>query len=677
MRRRRELSRGRLAAVGVCLSLWAGAVAVRLLDLQVVKAAYYRDTASRQHESELDISPQRGAIRDRKGNDLAVSIEVDSLYAEPGRVENPSRTAEFLSPILGVTVEELYEKLTHDRFVYLKRKITAAQAATIRAAALPGLGFEKESRRYYPNLQLAAHVLGPVNLDNHGIGGLEYYYEDVISGTPGRLVSQRDARKVAFAQVERSPTEGASLTLTLDTSIQHFAEEEIERTVSETGAIGMSVVVMDPGTGGILAMANYPTFNPNEYARFPEVAWSNRAIKQVYEPGSTFKIATAAAVLEEGLGSIDEIVDGSNGAIVVHGTRIRDHKPFGLLSMRDVLQYSSNVGIIRFGTRLRDARFAEYIERFGFGRPTRIDLMGEERGLTRPAGQWSGLSSSMISMGQEIGVTALQILNLTAAVGNGGILYTPFVVARIEHVNGDVEETVPEGDRIISPNIAGLLQDALRRVVTHGTGQGGAIPGYTAAGKTGTAQKIDPSTRAYSNTKHVASFTGYAPARDPSVAIVVVIDEPSGSQQYGGEIAAPVFGRLAGRILRYMEVPPDLPGELRYTGDDSAEPVRIPLPRRERPLPVSESAWGLVNASLPLASIPSDGSARLVVPDYGGQTLREVFEDSQRLGLELVTTGSGVAAQQWPPPGALVSPRTRVQVRFSTSSGARTPTSVP
>lgn len=676
MGRRRKLSRGRLAALGVCLALWAGAVAVRLLDLQVVRAAQYRDAASRQHESELDISPQRGAIRDRKGNDLAVSVAVDSLYALPGRVESPSRTAEFLSPILGVSVEDLYEKLTHDSFVYLKRKMTAAQAATIRDAALPGLGFEKESRRYYPNLQLAAHVLGPVNLDNHGIGGLEYYYDDVIAGTPGRLVRQRDARKVAFAQVERSPTEGASLTLTLDTSIQHFAEEEIGRTVSETSAVGMSVVVMDPRTGAILAMANYPTFNPNEYARFPESAWSNRAIKQVYEPGSTFKIVPAAAVLEEGLGSIDEIVDGSNGAIVVHGIRIRDHKPFGLLSMLEVLQYSSNVGIIRFGTRLSNTRFAEYIDRFGFGRPSGVDLMGEERGLTRPADEWSGLSSSMVSMGQEIGVTALQILNLMAAVGNGGVLYKPFVVARVEHVDGDVEETPPEGDRILDPNIASLLQDALRHVVTGGTGQGAAIPGYTAAGKTGTAQKIDPSTRAYSDTKVVASFAGYAPARDPSVAIVVVIDEPSGSQQYGGEIAAPVFGRLAGRILRYMEVAPDLPDELRYTEDD-AEPVRTPEPQMERGLPAGGSAWGLVNASLPLPSTPSDGPARLVVPDYRGQTLREVFEDSQRMGLELVAKGSGVASQQWPLPGELVSPATRIQVRFSTSSGVRTPKSVP
>jgi cell division protein FtsI (penicillin-binding protein 3) len=663
-----------LVVAAICLFLWGSAVGARLFDLHVVKAAHYRELASEQHLRELDIHPQRGAIRDRSGNDLAISIEVDSLYAQPAKVEKPRQTADFLSAVLGIPADALLGKLTDDRpFVWLKRKITAAQSAQIRSADLPGVDFLHESKRFYPNVRLAAHVLGPVNLDNHGVGGIEYYYDELIAGTPGRVVEHRDARNVTFERLRQSPTEGASLTTTLDMNVQHFVEEEVDRTVRETGAVGMSVIVMDPTTGGILAMANHPTFNPNDYARFPEINWSNRAIKYVYEPGSTFKIATAAAVLEEGLGDIDEIVDGKNGSIVVHGFRIRDHKPFGLLTLREVIEYSSNVGMIQFGSRIGDSLFADYIERFGFGKRTGIDLMGEEKGFVRPSGQWSGLSSSVISIGQEVSATALQVLNLTAAVGNGGVLYRPYVVRRVDHVDGTVEETRPEGRRVMTTKTATLLQDALSGVVTDGTGQSGAIPGFTAAGKTGTAQKFDVAMGRYSDTRYVASFAGYAPATSPRIAVVVVIDEPRGGY-HGGEVAAPAFGRLAGEILRYMGVEPDaLRPAPRYSEDGDADLPSVPGSWRRQDASVpSQRGWQTVNASIsPMAGRAGVenvlDAGRFAVPDYFGQPLRAVFGDTARLGLRLISSGSGVAVGQWPPPGALVPSGTAIDVRFSTT----------
>lgn len=665
------VTRRRLVVTGILLCLWGAGVGARLFDLHVVQADYYRERASDQHLRELELSPQRGAIRDRNGNDLAISIEVDSLYAEPARVESPEATAGFLAPVLHESVDALLDRLTDDRsFVWLKRKLTASQAETIRAAGIAGLGFQKESKRFYPNVGLAAHVLGFVNLDNHGVGGLEYQYDGIIGGTPGRVIVERDARNVTFERREQSPTEGASLVTTIDTNIQHFVEAEIDRTVRETGAVGMSVIVMEPDTGAVLAMANYPTFNPNEYSRFPESSWSNRAIKHGYEPGSTFKIATASAVLEEGLATLDEIVDGQNGMIMVQGYRIRDHRPFGLVSLREVLQYSSNVGIIKFGQRLGDARFARYIERYGFGQKTGIDLMGEEKGLVRDPSEWSGLSSSVISMGQELLATPLQVLNLAATVGNGGTMYRPFVVKRVEYGDGRVEETRPEGRDAISSRTAGLLQVALKWVVVDGTGKSAAIPGFTAAGKTGTAQKIDPATGRYSTSKYVASFVGYAPARNPSIAVIVVVDEPRGSY-YGGDVAAPVFGRIGEQVLRYLGVQPDAPPikpNQTEDGKQKSSPLSNPQPELMATTWMPEGPIGMREASFDQARPAAEvGDKQMPVPNLIGQPLRDVVELTARLGLRLVSSGSGVAVDQRPPPGALVARDSRIEVLFSTA----------
>jgi cell division protein FtsI (penicillin-binding protein 3) len=671
----------RLIAIAVLMGVWGIAIGARLYSIQVVQSDDLRNRAERQQQRVLDISPHRGAIYDRHGNELAVSIEVDSLYAVPSEIDDPAATAAILSEILTVPTPSLEARLDSDRsFTWLERKVTAREAARIRAADIDGLYFQKEPKRFYPNRKLASHVLGFVNIDDHGGSGVEYRYDELIGGTAGKLVVMTDARGRSFHRLEQVPTGGASLTMTIDQTIQYIVEKEIAKVVQDTGAVGVSVIVMNPDNGEVLAMANYPDFNPNEYGQSPPRSWSNRAISHVYEPGSTFKIATAAAAFEEDLTELEELIDCEMGSIVLYGHRIRDHKAFGVLSVREIMQYSSDVGIIKLGLRLGDERFAGYIDRFGFGQRTGIDLPGEERGLTKPASDWSAVSVGAISMGQEIGTTPLQIVNLVSMVANGGMLYRPVVVKRVDDPRtGTSEETPTLGHRVMSLETAAYLQDALRTVVTDGTARLAQIPGYTVAGKTGTAQKLDPNTGTYSHTKHVASFTGYAPARNPKISAIVVIDEPQGPDG-GGEVAAPVFRRIVEQILRYESVPTDFPED----GPGYTEENEVPTLTPPTPIPPADvilDQWEVVAASLqgnpglPTASADPDESGHyapvgIPVPAFYGKSLRQVADDSLRLGLRLQSSGSGVAVAQTPTPGTPVPAGTRVQVQFSTTRSA-------
>ncbi len=673
----------RLIAIAVLMGVWGIAIGARLYSIQVVQSEDFRSRAERQQQRVLEISPHRGTIYDRHGNELAVSIEVDSLYAVPSEVDDPAATAAILSEILEVPSPSLESRLDSERsFTWLERKVTASEAARIRAEDIDGLYFQKEPKRFYPNRELASHVLGFVNIDDHGGSGVEYRYDAVIGGTPGKLVVMTDARGRSFHRLDQAPTGGASLTTTIDRTIQYIVEKEIAQVIQDTGAAGMSVIVMNPDNGEVLAMANYPEFNPNEYGRSPERSWSNRAISHVYEPGSTFKIATAAAAFEENLTELEELIDCQMGSIVLYGHRIRDHQPFGVLSVREIMQYSSDVGIIKLGLRLGDERLASYIDRFGFGRRTGIDLPGEERGLTKPASDWSAVSVGAISMGQEIGTTALQIVNLVSMVANGGILYRPFVVKRVDDPRtGASEETPSMGHRVMSLETAARLQDALRTVVADGTARRAQIPGYTVAGKTGTAQKFDPETGTYSLTKHVASFAGYAPAVNPRISAIVVIDEPQGPDG-GGEVAAPVFKRIVEQILRYESVPTDSPED----GPGYTEENENPAPPGPRALPPSDvigNQWDVVDASLEEdsgfpAALPEQDAPHqytpvgIPVPAFYGKSLRQVADLSLRLGLRLQLSGSGIAVAQNPGPGTPVPAGTRIQVQFSTTRGAAT-----
>jgi cell division protein FtsI (penicillin-binding protein 3) len=671
MKKDTSLSRRVYVLVAV-IGLWGSVIGARLYFLHVVRSADYRQRAERQQQRTFEVTPPRGIIYDRHKNELAVSIKVDSVFAVPEEIDQPEATAKTLSKVLGLSTDELSAKFQTQRsFVWIKRKLNAAESLAIQKAKLPGIYSQKEDRRFYPKRELAAHVMGYVNVDEEGMGGLEYRYNGSVRGETGRAIIMSDARGRSFNSIEQPALPGANLVTTIDENIQYILEKEVTSAAAKTRPKGISIIAMSPSTGEILGMANYPTFNPNEYTKYSSEAWTNRGVSQTYEPGSTFKIVTAASAIEEGVASPSDVIDCQMGSITLFGRLIHDHKAFGLLTVKQIMEKSSDVGAIKLGLRIGDERFAGYIDRMGFGKLTSIDLPAEERGLFKPASRWTKSSIGSIAMGQEIGVTPLQIVRMVSVIANGGILYRPYVVKTVENSKGDVlSETMPRGERVISADTAAKLQDMLEVVVTEGTATAGKLEGYTAAGKTGTAQKIDE-TGHYSKTKFVASFTGFAPASNPVIAVIVVVDEPAG-QHMGGEVAAPIFKKVAEPILRYMSVPPDAPSYApQYTVKQEVKP------NLERMLKPNASSRGpfepkYVVADFSPGSFGSDaGFGEIVVPDFGGKSLREVTQDCLKSGLRLQSIGSGAAVEQVPSPGTTVYPGARIQVRFSSRAPQR------
>jgi cell division protein FtsI (penicillin-binding protein 3) len=662
------LRRRRAWALVAILGAWAAIIAGRLFHLQVVESANYREEAARQHQRTLEITPPRGIIYDRNGKVLANTIKVDSVYADPREVRGAKATAEALARITGVSADELEQRLSSPKakFAKVKRKIGSSMRAEIERLKLPGVHFSEEDWRSYPARQLAAQLIGYVNIDGAGMGGLEYRYDKLLSGVPGELVVMIDAHSRRFSRVEQAPTAGANLTLTIDESIQFIVERELQEALARTRAAGISVAAMNPRTGEILAMASYPTFNPNDVSRSKPEARKNRAVSQVYEPGSTFKILTLGAALEEKLTTPEERIDCLMGSITLFGHRINDHKPFPVLTVKEVMQYSSDVGAIKLGLRLGDDRMLAYIDRLGFGRFTGIDLPGEERGIVHPAEKWSKVSIGAVSMGQEISVTPLQILSMVSAVANGGILYRPYVVSKIEHPrDGLITQTQPSGQRVLSELTVTQLQEMLEVVVAEGTAKTSRPEGYRAAGKTGTAQKFDHAIKRYSPTKFVASFAGYAPASDPLIALIVVVDEPRGAY-HGGEVAAPIFKKIVEQTLRYKSIAPDLP---EYAPRYTITPPRSTDP----PASIAPSAkdWAVVRNAVggsPSGAVPAGTedltSGDITVPDFHGKPLRQVTEEVHKLGLRLKPTGYGRAAAQYPYAGARLNAGATVEVRF-------------
>ena len=679
MKKDPSLSRRVHVLVAVIL-LWGSAIGVRLYFLHVVRAADYRQRAERQQQRTFEVTPPRGIIYDRHKNELAISIKVDSVFAVPEEIDHPEATAKTLSKLLGLSTQELVDKFRAQRsFVWIKRKLNAAESLAIHKAKLAGIYTQKEDRRFYPKRDLAAHVMGYVNVDEEGMGGLEYRYNGSVRGETGRAVIMEDARGRSFNSIDQPALPGENLITTIDENIQYVLEKEVAAAAAKTRPKGISVIAMSPSTGEIFGMANYPTFNPNAYTKYGPEAWINRGVSETYEPGSTFKIVTAASAIEEGVASPSDVIDCQMGSITLFGRLIHDHARFGLLTVKQIMEKSSDVGAIKLGLRVGDDRFASYIDRMGFGKLTSIDLPAEERGLTKPASRWTKSSIGSIAMGQEIGVTPLQIVRMVSVIANGGILYRPYVVKTIEDSKGNtLSEAAPHGERVLSADTAAKLQDMLEVVVTEGTATAGKLEGYTAAGKTGTAQKVDE-TGHYSKTKFVASFTGFAPASNPVIAIIVVIDEPTGGQHMGGEVAAPVFKRVAEPILRYLSVPPDAPS---YAPQYTVKQTQ----RRERELVLKsdtssegafarkEDAFAPKYVVAGFSPHPIDSETEfggIVVPDFGGKSLREVAQDCLKLSLRLQSIGSGAAIKQLPAAGTIVSAGARIQVQFSTRLSQR------
>ncbi len=528
--------------------------------LQVGGHAQWQLRASRQYNHLATLQPERGRVLDRDGRVLATSVAVPSVYAVPREIEQPERMMAALAPFLDTPNETLRRRLaSRASFVWLARQVNPGTLTHLRGRRLPGIDFLTEMRRYYPKHHLAGQLLGFVGIDGQGLGGVEYAYDQTLRADPRRVRLQRDAMRrrvrLTLGAMPEQPR-GADVYLTLDERLQHVAEREIAAQVERLEAQSGLVVAMHPHSGDILAMASYPFFNPNAFQDAAQRSWQrNRCVTDPVEPGSTFKVVLAAAVLEEGVIEPDETFFCEEGAMYRGRRRLRDHHPYGELSFADVFAYSSNIGAVKIAERLTADRFYTYIQRFGFGKRTLIDLPGEHAGLVYPPHQWSKLSHDSLALGQELTVTPIQLLRAFAAIANGGWLVQPRVVVQVEK-DGQRQEIVPgPRQRILSRRTTERLTSILTGAVAHGTGKNAAIEGYAVAGKTGTAQKVEPGRGVYSRRRVLASFAGYVPAEDPQIVMLVMVDEPQQSR-WGGSAAAPVFRQVAQQAMHFLQVPP-------------------------------------------------------------------------------------------------------------------------
>src|SRR6516225_7805941 len=551
----------RLYTLAAVLFLWVGAVLGRLVYLQIIKYDFFLNLASRQHGRTIDVDPRRGTIYDRNGAELAMSIDVDSVFAVPSEIPDQETTAQILANVLNIEAQELLARLRSQKnFAWVKRKVDGDVSDRVRELNLRGIYFRKEPKRFYPKRELAAQVIGYVGTDDEGLGGIELAYDDDLRGIPGREMIFVDARRKWYGRVERQPDPGQNLVLTLDGTVQYIAEKELDQAMEDTKAVAGTVIVQNPRTGEILALANRPTFNPNVFNSVPKEALKNRAVSDVYEPGSVFKTVTYSAAIEQTVVRPEDHVDCQNGSINVFGMTIRDHEKLGVVTIAEAFAHSSDVAAIKTGMKLGDVRFDQYIRAYGFGAQTGIELPGESRGLKKPVNHWSKVSIAAMSMGQEVGVTAVQVVSMVSTIANDGVYTPPRIVAGELPPNGTPQPVVfhPASQRrVISPMTAAQMKKMMEGVVLFGTARRAILDGYTVAGKTGTAQKVDPATGAYSKTKYVASFVGLAPVNNPAITIAVILDSAQGLHQ-GGQVSAPVFRSIAQQVLEYMHVPHDI-----------------------------------------------------------------------------------------------------------------------
>jgi cell division protein FtsI (penicillin-binding protein 3) len=619
----------------------------RLTYLQVVKHEDYSRLADAQHARTIPLTPKRGPILDRGGQVLAVSSQAETLYALPARIDDPGRLARRLAPILGDPEAEIRKRLSSPRrFTFVKRRLPPAVAQAVRDLHETALGFVDESLRLYPARELAAHIVGFEGVDGLGLGGVEQTWNRHLAGEAGRAIVERDALGREFTPVPtvlKAARPGHGIVLTIDTTLQYIAEREIDAAWRRTRSKAAMAVAMDPRTGEVLAVAIRPTFNPNSYAAATDDQRRNRAVTDPFEPGSTFKVILAAAALEEGVARPGDRFHGENGRIRIASATIRDWKKYGWLTFAEVLQNSSNVGSIKVGLALGKERYFKHISAFGFGALTGVGLPGESRGQLRSPERWSGLSLATMSIGQEISVTALQLVSSFAAVANGGRLMQPQIVrALLDGQGREVQTFEPRVVRqVISPEMARTLTGMMANVVRNGTGRNAAIPGYDIAGKTGTAQKVDPATRRYSRAPGVLSFVGFAPANDPRLAMLVMLDEPK-NEKWGSEAAAPIFAAIARDALHHLSVPP---------GD--ALPVQLVTSEPAESAPVALAALGPVEAPElgPVGPAALEDDEGAIMPLLAGKSLRQAMEALAPLDVRLEVSGRGVVVNQHPAPG--------------------------
>ena len=551
----------RMLLVGAIFFVALAAIAAKAVHLQVYRSSWLSQKAANQYEKSLTISAKRGVIYDRNRSEMAVSIDVTSIAAYPGQIKNPRSAARALARALDMDARRLQRKLGAKKsFVWIKRQSTAKEASAVKDLDIPGIEFVTEYNRFYPHTTQAAQTLGFSGIDGAGLEGIEFFYNQQLKGSDINFTVFKDALGNGFRAESgrRVNTGGNNLILTIDSTIQYLAESALKETVDQYSALSGLAIVMHPSTGALLAIAHYPLFNPNSYADFDKSVWRNRALTDTFEPGSTMKIFNAAAALEYGKITPNEIFFCENGTYKIGRNVVHDIHKYGWLSLQQIIKFSSNIGAVKIAEKMGAKNLHRTFRDFGFGQKTGIDFPGETPGSLSHYSTWSKIDTGAISFGHGISVSALQLVTAVSAIANGGNLMKPYLVREILDQNGNLIHAFKPRKvrRAVSARTAAIVKNILKTVMTEGgTGVNAALDGYTVCGKTGTARKLDENGK-YSRNKHTASFIGFAPADSPEVAIIVIIDEPQG-QYYGGVVAAPVFRQIAQQTLNYLNVPPE------------------------------------------------------------------------------------------------------------------------
>jgi cell division protein FtsI (penicillin-binding protein 3) len=738
--------------VAIFFCVWVGIIGLRLTWLQVIRHHHYVEVAARQQQRTFEVAPRRGMLYDRNLRELAMTVLVDSIYAVPSELgDNREEAAEILSQIVHsdptdnyTSKQQMLARFTDSRnFAWVARRVDSETADRVRELNLKGVYFQKEFKRFYPNNDLAAQVLGYVGTDDEGLGGLERKFDDDLHGQPGHMLTALDAKRHVLGSEESEPLPGENLVLTIDANIQYMAERALDDQMAKTKALHGTVVVMDPHSGQVLALAVAPRFNPNDQRHMDADVLNNLAVSNIYEPGSTFKLVAYSAAIDAAGVEPDDIVDCQGGSMTMYGRTLHDDKDdhFGKVTVQYALEHSSDVGAAKMALKLGPEKFYAYMKAYGFGDRSGIELPSETRGLLRPPRQWGATSILSLSIGQEVGVTPVQLAAMVSTIANGGTYLPPHILLQSTddqkgdprlkpsafHPQNELPAKLPDGaHRVISEMTAAKMRRMMQGIVVEGTGKAAALNGYSAGGKTGTAQKIDVTTHTYSKSKYVASFAGMAPVSNPAITVAVVIDSPSVGSYYGAAVSAPVFQEVAQQVLEYLGVPHDEPlkttkemiaaakaaqheGPPEETGDLNAMfaqanelPVDDPLraspsgaqtaaamppakdakPEKasamERMLPAKMVAAFKAKATEPAPVTPpppppqiaSTGivvnSGRMVaVPVFTGQALRQVVQNANGAGLRVQTVGSGIAREQAPAAGTMVPQGTQVVVRFT------------
>jgi cell division protein FtsI (penicillin-binding protein 3) len=670
------MQRVRVLIVVSIFIFWVAIISLRLVWLQIIRHPEFVERAAKQQQRTLTVSPRRGILYDRSLHELAMTVSVDSIYAVPGEIEEARRpvVAAALARVLHTdpldrftAPNAILERINSARyFTWIARKQDPKVIAQVKALGLKGVYFQKEFKRFYPENDIAAQVLGYVGTDDNGLGGVEQKFDAKLHGTPGRMLTALDARRHVLGSEERQPLPGANLVLTLDANIQFMAEQALDHAMARVKPLNGTIVVQDPHTGQILALAIRPTFDPNDVKHTSPELLRDHAVSDVYEPGSTFKLVAYSAALQEKVTTPTQMIDCEGGKINVAGRIVHDDRDAvifesryrNVISINQALWESSDVAAIKLAQRLGKDKFYDYIHSYGFGQRSGLEVPGETRGLLKPPQRWQPTTIGSIPMGQEIGVTPIQLVTMVSTIANGGMYLPPHLILRDTdltrgnpglqpqpfHPGDQVPDVLPEGaHRVISTATAAEMRKMLEGVVLYGTAKGHAnLNGYSSGGKTGTAQKIDVRTHTYSKTKYIASFVGFAPVNNPAITIAVVIDSPSVGSHFGTAVSAPVFQELAQQVLEYLGVPHDQPLETKK--ELVAKKAEAPAPED-----VQEPTGDLSALFAEVNDLPADDPLRSSAVAVAGEAAPAEKNESEEAAAAGVPAGDAAAAG--PAPG--------------------------